>query len=281
MPESEHSIALDIHTDDRAGYVHKADVMFLNNGWNDKNERIVISIGENAASYKWMHERCSLRHRIVYMSMNVLLIVVSTGLSAETIIPHDKDNLTMTIFRRIFTYIVTTISILQNFFKSQELVEKHSMYANLFSELYHDIQQQMCMYRRDRVHATKFVAERLKQYDSLVVNGPDIDRGVLKLFKTTFQNSDIALPDIADRIQKIEIITEPSIYPRSIMTSHDESIQDNNQHKEKHFGERCNNLEGICNAFQNQGGVSDKDIDQASPSELKEIRCKLDKPKHS
>ena len=46
--------------------LHKADLMRLNNGWNDKNERIIISVGENAASYKWMHEKCANYHKFIY-----------------------------------------------------------------------------------------------------------------------------------------------------------------------------------------------------------------------
>lgn len=256
--------------------VHKADLLFLSNGWNEKNERIIISIGENAASYKWMHEKCFSRHKQMYMIINILLIVISTGLSAETLFPQEETDFTFTLFRRIFTYIVTCLSILQNFLKSQELMGKHLMYANLFSELYHDIQQQMCMYRRDRIPATKYVADRLKQYDSLVVNGPDISRWVLKLFKNTFKNADIAIPDIADKIQKIEIITEPSIYPMTYEENHSERHSEHEKGSGLHTERLLNNLENIHNAFQIHGDISDKDIENASPEELKEIKNRIE-----
>jgi hypothetical protein len=44
----------------------KLDLIALNNGWNDKNERIIISIGENAASYKWMHERSASYYKTTH-----------------------------------------------------------------------------------------------------------------------------------------------------------------------------------------------------------------------
>lgn len=186
----------------------KADLMRLNNGWNDKNERIIISVGENAASYKWMHEKCANYHKFTHKFVSILLIVLSTSLTAETIFPDQNNDFVIEIVRRTIIYIVNVLTVLQTFFKSEEVAEKHLVASGSYSNLYHDIQQQMCMFRRDRINATKYVSECLKQYDSLVITSPDIGSRVLNKFKKTFNNSDIALPEIADKIQKIEIITE-------------------------------------------------------------------------
>jgi hypothetical protein len=153
----------------------KSEIMALNNGWNDKNERIVISIGENAASYKWMHERSSSMYKLINKILNIVLILFSTGLSAQTVFPDNSNNLGIDILRRVFTYIVTLISVLINFLKFEQLGEQHLSAATSFAKLYHDIQQQMCMYRRDRTNATKYVADILKTYDSLIVGGPTIN----------------------------------------------------------------------------------------------------------
>jgi hypothetical protein len=268
----------------------KVDLLALTKGWNDKNERIIISIGENAASYKWMHDKCSSSYKFYNQITNIILIIFTTSLSAETLIPNNSDNqFSIDIFRRIFTYVSTIVSVLVNFLNFQRLSEKHLNSSKEFSQLYHDIQQQMCMYRRDRHNATKYVTHILKSYDSLILSSPNISNRVIKQFKDTFKNSDISVPDIADRIQKIEIITEQSGSTNE--NGNTNSIQMKNLTKNKtvldskqtpglsHYG--ISNLEQIHNVFQIHGDISDKDIQNANSNQLKQLRNKFLKEKSS
>lgn len=254
----------------------KMDLMMFNQGWNDKNERIVISIGENAASYKWMHEKSATHYALYHKIFGILMIVFSTTLTAESILPTDNNNLALVIIRRVFTYIITILSVVANFLKLAKMSEQHLSSAVAFSKLYHDIQQQMCMYRRDRRNATKYIADVLKQYDTLVVNGPSISSKVITDFKNTFKSSDIALPDIADRIQKIEIVTEvpnpqnPSAAQVVAKKGKQVDLQDVQGKRYGRYG--LNNLEQIHNCFQISGDITDKDIQNASASQLRDIR---------
>lgn len=248
---------------------HKVEIMDINNGWNDKNERIVISIGENAASYKWMHEKSASIFRVWQKILSVILIVFSTGLSAETtLLPDDSSQQYVVVLRKTFTYIVTILSVLLNFLKFESLSEKHVTNASEFGRLYHDIQQQMCLYRRDRKNATNYITKVLKKYDSLIVNGPSMAINVINNFKKTFRDSNIAVPDIADRIQKIEIIDEPNGMNRGIKSPENEISKSN----------LCS-LQQIHNVFQIHGDITDKDLENASMTELKTLREKFLKEK--
>lgn len=263
--------------------LHKVDLIILNNGWNDKNEKIIISIGENSASYKWMHERCSSFHKSIYKFTSILLIILSTGLTTETIINNSDNYYILNILSQIMTYLITTISVLQSFLKSEETSEKHLTAANEFSKLYHDIQQQMCMFRRDRINATKYVSDCLKLYDSLIINNPDINTYVINKFKKTFKNSDISLPDIADKIQKIEIITEPNLHYQ-IDEFGERDIEENTRDqsisiRKNVIKNSSNNLASIYNAFQIHGDLSDKDLENINSVELKQIKNKIFKDK--
>lgn len=301
--------------------LHKADLMRLNNGWNDKNERIIISVGENAASYKWMHEKCANYHKFIYKLLSILLIVLSTLLTVETIFPSNNQckDFVVEIIRSTIVYIVNVLTVLQTFFRSEEVAEKHLVSAGAYSTIYHDIQQQMCMFRRDRVNATKYVTECLKQYDTLVITSPDISSRILMKFKNTFMNSDIALPEIADKIQKIEIITEDAVHsnnlnnlkdpndlndpnnsnntnntndPNDIIIANNEILSSFNlQKRVKRNGvplvlmnkqssiQNCNNLAQIHNAFQIHGDISDKDLENIDSIQLKELRNRFLKEK--
>lgn len=268
---------------------HKTDLMQLTNGWNDKNERIIISIGENAASYKWMHERCANFYRVIQKIMSIILIVFSTGLSAETLLSSDSTETYMIVLQKIFTYIVTLISVLQNFLKYEQLNQQHLVYASDFNQLYHDIQKEMCLYRRDRANATDYVTDILKRYDSLIVNGPNITTRVIQAFKKTFKDSDIIVPDIADKIQKIEIINEPKNTPNGSTSKNFKmkirNIDNNNNYLQQSTNNYNNssmcNLQQIHNAFQIHGDITDNDIQNANHIELKELRKKFLKEKQN
>lgn len=273
--------------------LHKAEVMRFNNGWNDKNEAILISVGENAASYKWMHEKCAGHQKNIYKFMSISLIILSTTLTAETIFPDSSQDGVFDILRRVFLYIVNVLTVLQTFLKCEETSERHLAASGGFSNLYHEIQQQMCMFRRDRTNATKYVGDCLKQYDSLVINSPDISSRVLRSFKQTFKNSNIAVPEIADRIQKIEIITEDvenggsnQIQIQSLNANQLE--QQRQKHIEKKVkrkgvslingnGNSSNvcNLSQIHNAFQIHGDITDRDLENINSVELRELRTRF------
>jgi hypothetical protein len=100
------------------------------------------------------------------------------------------------------------ISVVKSFLKYEDLASKHLVYAGKFAEVYHIIQQQMVLYRKDRINAVEFIKKTLGTYDELVISGPEINEIIRKKFKRLFLSSDISVPDIADRIQRIEIITE-------------------------------------------------------------------------
>lgn len=266
---------------------NKLDIMSLNNGWNDKNERIVISLGENAASYKWMHEKSSSFYKIIHQTITIMLIMFNTGLSAETLLPTDSTSQTILVLRQIITYIVTVLSVILSFLKFEKLSSEHLNSANTFNKLYHDIQQQMCLYRRDRVHAQRYISDALKNYDSLIVSGPDINPIILKRFKDIFKNSDIAIPDIADRIQKIELISEQTDNKNSINVKSkglekiviDDNKTDSSLKSKGHLN-ICN-LDQIHNIFQIGGDITDNDIQLMNKKEIDDLKLKISNDKSS
>ena len=157
--------------------------------------------------------------------------------------------------------------------KYEQLAEKHLASANSFSQLYHDIQQQMCMYRKDRQNATKYVGDILKLYDNLIVNGPTISDNIILKFKETFKNTDTSVPDIADRIQKIEIISEnPEVKINMLNIKQETSrqVQTNNIDTKRYGRYGLNNLSDIHNMFQIHGDVTDNDVN--NEIELRQLK---------
>jgi hypothetical protein len=244
------------------GIFSKIDILQLNNGWNDKNERIIVSIGENSASYKWMHDKSSQIYTTLHKMMGFILIIINTGLSAQTLLPENSEIAAVNILRQVFIYIVTLLSVVQNFLKYEELTSKHNSAVVNFSNLYHKIQQEMSMFRKNRTDATTYVSNILKEYDSLVVNGPDIHWYALSQFKKIFSKSDISIPDIADKIQRIEIISEDPIKTEQTGVK---------------FLQRSKNtnLNVMKDCFKIQGDLTDDDFKNLNYIELQEVKRRL------
>lgn len=248
----------------------KSNLLFLNNGWNENNEKVIISIGENAASYKWMHERNALLDRRGNDFISICLILLSTILSADTILSYSQGetNEIITIIIKVFIYIINILSVLQQFLKLQESSNLHMEYANSFIRLYHDIQQQMSTYRSHRLNASKYVSDCIKKFDLLVIKGPRINYFIVKHLKRKFNKSDISLPDIVDNIQKIEIISEPlEVKEKSIGGK---TIQNYVIEKKKN-NDNCN-LRTMNNIFKIEGDISDNDTTDLNPSEIRQLK---------
>jgi len=185
----------------------KLDILIFNNGWNDKNETLAVRIGEKAIAYKWMHNKCSNKDALISKIISITIILLNSILSAGAIfnIFELTQYYPLVIFQKIIIWLVTLISIIHNLLKYNQLSEKHKHYSILFSDLYFDIQQQMSMYRKDRLNAVKYVKYIYKKYDLYEQNGPDIDNRFYKDFKKKYENQNIPLPDT---INKIDIIQE-------------------------------------------------------------------------
>lgn len=254
----------------------KSNLLFLNNGWNENNEKIVITIGEHAASYKWMHEKNATIDKRLNDIISLSLILLSTVLSADTILNYSEGttNEVVTILIKIFIYIINILSVLQQFLKLQESSNVHMEYANSFIHLYHDIQQQMSTYRIHRLNASRYISDCIKKYDTLVIKGPRINSFIVNEFKKKFNTSEISLPDIVDKIQKIEIVSEP---PTVLKTKHVQNksihINDNQSSKE------TTHLRTMNNIFKIDGDFSESDVNDLNPIELRRLKRKFLKAK--
>lgn len=215
----------------------KLDILYFNNGWNDNNETLIVNIGENAAAFKYMHEKSCNKYLLFDKSLKIGLAILSVIISADSFINFFHSEI-FDILIKIVSFILTIISIIYNFIDYAEISTKHSHSSSEFGLLYHDIRNIMCLYRRDRPNAVKYIQHCMKHYDHLEINGPSIPKYILKKSKKIFYNIDISIPDITKKIQKIDIVTEPN-----------STFNINNQ----------SNLDKISNTFKINGDLSEND----------------------
>lgn len=201
------------------------NILLINNGWNDNNEKILISLGENAAAYKWLHETSGSFFSTMAKILSIITILISTAMSAETFIPSESRNTdNILLFNQICIYIITVISVLQRFLKYEQRATKHFTKGRAFGELYHNIQQKMASYRREREDASVYMSKSVKNYDNIVMDSPHIPQIIIKRFKKTFKDSKISFPIVTGNINKIETVKEGDSLPRQLVLPVDNNI---------------------------------------------------------
>lgn len=189
----------------------KNDLLVINNSWNNKNEELIVSLGYTSAIYKSLHEQTSGKYERYNKCLSLSLLILSVFLSADSIINISPSEIIM-IFQKIIIFLIAIFSIFNSFLKFGELSTQHSYSANSYSIIYHDIQHTMCMYRRDRPHAIKYIQNIMREYDHLEVSSPSISESLINKMNNNLKHSNMSIPKLADKIQKIEIISENNIH---------------------------------------------------------------------
>lgn len=202
----------DVATETENNHVlNKLEILAINNGWNDKNEKLIVSIGYNCGIYKQLHEESSRYYKKLSKMISLSLLVFSVFLTTDSIINLLKDDI-LIIFQKIIIFIVAIISIMNNFLKYGERSEQHLQAANSFNIIYNDIRNMMCIYRKDRMNAVKYIQQTLKDYDQLEISSPEIPVKFIKKMEKKIQNDDtykfkdISMP--TNQLREIEVIID-------------------------------------------------------------------------
>jgi hypothetical protein len=202
----------------------KFDILLINNGWNDKNEQLIASIGENSEVYKIMHEKSFKRYSLIHRIIGVIIVLMNSVLSAQIAFNGGNSCEQSGLFQKIVIYLVTIISVVNNFLNYQELATNHKNASTHFSEVTHDVQQQMCLYRKDRENAIKYIQHILKKYDSLNTSSPSVPDYLIRELNKTYKNSGISMPD---KMRKIDITSENTQFPENTQIPENIKISEN------------------------------------------------------
>lgn len=204
------SINSDASTETKDNQVlNKLDILLLNNGWNDKNEKLIVDIGYNCGIYRQLHEESARYHKRLNKGLNLSLVIFNVFLTTDSIISLLKEDLLL-IFQKIIIFIVTILSLLINFLKYGELSEQHIQSSKSFNVIYNDIRNMMCIYRKDRMNAIKYIQATLKAYDHLEISSPEIPTKFLKKVELKLKTDDkfknIHMPN--GQLKEIEVMTD-------------------------------------------------------------------------
>ena len=248
---------------------NKLNILLFNNGWNDKNEKLIIGIGYNSDVYKRLHKTTASFYKRVNKGLNLSILILSIFLTTDSIINLLQDDISL-IIQKLILFIVTIISIVNSFLKYGELSEQHLQAANSFSLVYNDIRNVMCIYRKDRMNAVKYIQKIIKEYDSLEISSPEIPPRYIKEMENRIKKENINGISL-NKFREIEVVINND--------SNDYSIKDEESNvkvKNKFKINNMQNLEQIHDCFKINGELSENDnITQADIENYKKNNIDL------
>ena len=253
-----------IETNNNNHPLNKLDILVFNNGWNDKNEKLIVSIGYNCGIYKQLHEQSSKYYKKLNQIINLSLLILSIFLTTDSIINLLKDDI-LIIVQKIIIFIVAIISILNNFLNYGELSEQHLHASNSFNLVYNDIRNMMCIYRKDRMNAIKYIQQTIKEYDHLEIASPEIPDKLIKTMenkiKTDEKYKNISMP--IDQFREIEVIVDKNESDKNSFEMNTFNVQSTEKplrsSPNKFKINNMQNIEQIHECFRIDGDLSEND----------------------
>jgi hypothetical protein len=195
--------------------------------WSYQTEELLVSWGDIAACYKWLHDQSYRKfHRLNY-NFSIPIIVLSTltgtlNFGMQSFVPEMYMSYAQAGIGavNIFTGIITTM---QNFFRYAQMSESHYNSSVGWSKLQRNISIELKIEQEYRKDADSFVKVQRNEYDRLLEQSPIIPTEIIEMFKSKFKkdinktgNDKLIVPDICDHITHTSVyrtIQEDKVLP--------------------------------------------------------------------
>lgn len=192
------------------------------NGWSSEHETLLSDWADKAMCYKWLHMKSNEKYHFLHNIYTIPVIIMSTltGTAnfAQEKLPENYLFYAPIIIGsiNILAGIITTI---QQFLHITELNESHRVSTISWDKFHRRVKNELSKNPLERASVIEFLLTATEEYDRLVETSPTIDKGIVALFKSTFDgtftNTDVkamfqelSKPDILDSL----ISVKKSIY---------------------------------------------------------------------
>lgn len=187
----------------------KASKIENNNSWSSETEAIVAEVGEKAQGYVWMHNRNAsylVDWDTRYSNVEIILSIL-TGTSVFTTINDCQELSLVTLVTGIIIYMTAVIRAIHQNRKYPEQASAHRLAASKYSEIYHSVQKQLALYRRDRENAKDYINWITEKFDTLLLSSPGMDDPIKEEYLIKFKDVKFMHPG---DLKQIEIKKETS-----------------------------------------------------------------------
>ena len=185
-----------------------------NNGWCTEHETLLSEWADKAMCYKWLHMKSNEKYQFLHNIYTIPVIIMSTltGTAnfAQEKLPENYAFYAPIVIGsiNILAGIITTI---QQFLHITELNESHRVSTISWDKFHRRLKNELSKNPAERDSINEFLLTATEEYDRLIESSPVIDKGIITLFKTTFDgtftNTDVkamfkelSKPDILDAL---------------------------------------------------------------------------------
>jgi hypothetical protein len=187
-------------------------------GWSSEHETLLSDWADKAMCYKWLHMKSNEKYHFLHNIYTIPVIIMSTltGTAnfAQEKLPENYAFYAPIVIGsiNILAGIITTI---QQFLHITELNESHRVSTISWDKFHRRLKNELSKNPVERVSVSEFILTATEEYDRLIESSPTIDKGIVKLFKTTFDgtftNTDVkamfkelSKPDILDALVTVK-----------------------------------------------------------------------------
>ena len=187
-------------------------------GWSSEHESLLSDWADKAMCYKWLHMKSNEKYHFLHNIYTIPVIIMSTltGTAnfAQEKLPENYAFYAPIVIGsiNILAGIITTI---QQFLHITELNESHRVSTISWDKFHRRLKNELSKNPVERVSVSEFILTATEEYDRLIESSPTIDKGIVKLFKNTFDGTftgtdvkamfkELSKPDILDALVTVK-----------------------------------------------------------------------------
>ena len=181
--------------------------------WTEEAENLLAEWSEKAGCYRWLHDKSEKKYRKRYYLFSIPVIVLSTltgtaNFGMSSYVDEDDESTAKAIVGGLNLF-AGLLSTLQTFLKVCEQMENHRSSGVAWSKLGRNIQIELALDHSRRSSCHDFLNICRAEYDRLIEQSPLIGEDIIAQFKTKFKDYDVAIPSIANGLDKCDIYKKP------------------------------------------------------------------------
>ena len=193
-----------------------------NNGWCVEHETLLSEWADKAMCYKWLHMKSNEKYQFLHNMYTIPVIIMST-LTGTANFAQEKLPESYAFYAPIvigsINLLAGIITTIQQFLHITELNESHRVSTISWDKFHRRLKNELSKNPAERDSISEFLLTATEEYDRLIESSPTIDKGILTLFKNTFDGSftnpevramfhELSKPDILDAL----VTVKKSIY---------------------------------------------------------------------
>jgi hypothetical protein len=180
------------------------------NSWNDAQEGLLKAISERSNCMRWLHTQCNYHFDSMNFYLTIPNIILSTlnggfTMSLTSVFPDLQAQHIATIIIGIISIFSAVLTTLNQYIKSQQMMEAHRSASISYGKLNRTINNELALRRDQRSNAIEFLKIVRSEQDRLENTAPSILPHVIHKFNKQFADRDIEKPEIAGDLDETTV----------------------------------------------------------------------------